>query len=551
MKNKKAPWAASFACTAVLSVLLLAGGACGRKMHAISSTPSPSVGSGSGVCVKIDSGLISGETKDGVRVFRGIPYAAPPTGELRWKSPEPAKPWEGVRGCTSFSPQCPQPERSGFNDYDAPSDEDCLYLNIWTKADSAGSELPVMVWIHGGGFTIGSSSTPAYDGLEFAKRGVVLVSINYRLGPFGFFAHPALSRESPHGVSGNYGILDQIAALQWVKRNIGAFGGNAECVTIFGESAGACSVTALMTSPLAEGLFQRAIAESGFAAGFPDLKSSKDLIPSMESAGEKLAGDLGCDKSDDVLKALRSKSAGEILEASNPAVGILTKGMKYRPCVDGWVLPENPVSAFNKGKQHHVPFLTGTNADESTIFLRKFPVKRPAGYTFLIRQLFKENADEILSLYPSDNESGIKKSLELLVSDAAFIAPARFAVRSVTKSGAKAWLYHFTRIPPGFKKRGMGCFHGLEIAYVFGNLSIKMSVSEEDRELSKVMGSYWVTFASEGDPNRTGLPAWPVYDEKGDRHIEFGTSITVKEGLHREGCDILEKVLRERNSDIL
>jgi len=551
VKKKVTQWRAVLILTAVLSVLMLAGGACGRKPQAISSNPSASLEGTAGIAVRIDTGLVTGEIKDGVRIFKGLPYAAPPTGELRWKPPQPAKPWEGVRACNSFSPQCPQPKRSGFNDYDAPSSEDCLYLNIWTKADSPEAKLPVMVWIHGGGFTIGSSSTPAYNGFELAKLGVVLVSINYRLGPFGFMAHPALSKESPHGVSGNYGILDQIAALQWVKRNIGAFGGNAECVTIFGESAGACSVTALMTSPLAEGLFQRVIAESGFAAGFPDMKRSKDNIPSMESAGETLARDLGCDGKDDVLKVLRAKSAGEILEASNPAVGILTKGMKYRPCVDGWVLPENPVAVFNKGKQHHVPFLTGTNADEATIFLRKFPVKRPLGYTLFVKQLFKNNADEILSLYPAGNESEMKHSLELLVSDAAFVAPARFAVRSAVKSGAPAWLYHFTRIPPGLENKGLGCFHGLEIAYVFGNFRDKFGITKEDRDLARAMGLYWVTFASKGDPNHTGIPDWPAYDEKVDRYIEFGTAITIKECLHKEGCDLMEKILNERNSDIL
>jgi len=544
-------WQALVICATLLTMLLMAGGACGRKPQAVSSAPAPSLQGTAATPVSIDTGLITGELKDGVRIFKGIPYAAPPTGNLRWKPPQPVKPWQGVRDCTSFSPQCPQPKKEGFNDYDAPESEDCLYLNIWTKAESPQARLPVMLWIHGGGFTIGSSSTPAYDGFEFAKRGVVLVSINYRLGPFGFLAHPALSKESPHGVSGNYGLLDQIAALQWVKRNIGAFGGNAECVTIFGESAGACSVTALMTSPLADGLFQRAIAESGFAAGFPELKSSKGLIPSAESMGEKLAAALGCDISDDMAKALRAKSAREILDAADPAVGIMTKGMKYKPCVDGWALPENPVSVFNSGKQHKVPFLTGTNADEATIFLRKSPVNRPLGYTLLIRQFFKDSADEILSLYPADNEDGMKKSLELLVADAAFIAPARFAVRSVTKSGPKAWLYHFVRIPPGLQGKGLGCFHGLEIAYVFGNFRDRMKAAKEDLELSSGMMSYWINFASKGDPNGEGLPEWPVYEEKADRNIELGVPITVKEGLHREGCDIFEKIMRARNADIL
>jgi len=273
--------------------------------------------------VRIDSGLVSGLAacdKGDVRVYKGIPFAAPPVGDFRWREPQPVKPWDRVRECKEYGPWCPQPRSMvGFESGNEFS-EDCLYLNIWTPAKSAKEKLPVMVWIHGGGCTTGSGATKTYDGTKLAQNRVVVVTINYRLGPFGYFAHPLLSKESPHGVSGNYGHLDQIAALRWVKLNIAAFGGDPGCVTIFGESAGSMSVCRLMVSPLAKGLFHRAIAQSGGAHGRNrHLKEKKGLLNSMESEGERLAAKLGCDKAPDVLQALRTKTSQELLEASEPS----------------------------------------------------------------------------------------------------------------------------------------------------------------------------------------------------------------------------------------
>jgi len=495
--------------------------------------------------VRIESGQVSGAASgdDGaVRVYKGIPFAAPPVGELRWKPPQPVKAWEGVRACTEFGPWCPQPKAIMGRETGKQS-EDCLYLNVWTPAKRADEKLPVMVWIHGGGCTTGSGASKFYDGEALARQGVVLVTINYRLGPFGFFAHPALSKESERGVSGNYGMLDQIEALRWVKRNIAAFGGNPECVTIFGESAGSASVCRLMVSPPAAGLFQRAIAESGGVHGRNrHLKEPVGNMEPMEKVGEQIAAKLGCDKEANVLAALRAKSAEDVLAAADPGQGLFGKGIKFGWIVDGWLLPDDPDKLFEAGKQCKVPLMLGTNADEGTIFLQQLPVKRVMGYELLVRNLFRGSAAEMLRLFPAAADDDVQGALNRLTTVSAFVWPARCMARAMEKAGGKAYLYHFTRVAPLYRDRGLGALHAGEIPYVFDHTRTLPGFEEKDRELSKVMSACWVRFATTGDPNGPGLPKWPAYAAAADEHMQFGDTVEVKAGLSREACDLLDKI---------
>ena len=505
---------------ALVLLALLVAGPPGRAAQAPAAEP-----------VRIRAGLITGAVEDGVRAFRGLPYAAPPVGPLRWKPPQPAEPWDGVRACTAFGPACPQPAQKIVGRVGAQS-EDCLTLNVWTAAKPAAAKRPVMVWIHGGGFTIGASSMKFYRGARLARQGVVLVSINYRLGPFGFLAHPLLSKESEQGVSGNYGFLDQVFALAWVRDNVAAFGGDPGCVTIFGESAGSAAVCRHMVSPLSKGLFHRAIAQSGGAHGRNrHLRERWYGQPSAEEVGERLAGKLGCAEAADPLAALRAKGPEEILGA----VGI-----------DGWALPDDPAALFAAGKQHDVPFLVGSNADEATLFMSRVAIRRPIGYRLLVRGLFREHADEVLRQFPARRPEDIREAVNRLTSVSAFIAPARTLARDMARVRSQAYLYHFTRVPPLARARGLGATHGLEIPYVFGNLAPGAGWQERDRALSRTMSACWVRFAATGDPNGEGLPKWPPYDQASDRHLEFGDTVEAKAGLHREACDLMDTIQAQR-----
>lgn len=493
--------------------------------------------------VTTSNGPISGVERDRVRVFKGIPFAAPPVGELRWKPPQPVKPWTDARDCSAFGPSCPQPKSMLGLPLEKNS-EDCLYLNVWTASKNANDKLPVMFWIHGGGCTTGSGSQPSYDGTALAHLGVVVVTINYRLGPFGYFAHPLLSKESPQGVSGNYGHLDQIAALQWVQKNIAAFGGDPNCVTIFGESAGALSVCRLMISPQAKGLFHRAIAQSGGAHGRNrPLREKCGLQSPMEAEGERIAAALGCD----TLEALRAKSADELLAASNPTQGLYGKGTRFGPIVDGWTIPEDAGEMFAAGKQHDVPFMVGSNADEGTLFLKQMPVQHVAGYKLTVKTLFGKQADKLLELLPCESDDDLKAAFSRFSTVTSFVAPARMLARSMAKKESPAFLYHFTRVSPGGKRSGLGATHAAEISYVFGTLRTPAHV-EKDRELSKVMMACWVQFAKTGNPNGDALPNWPPYKAATDEHLEFGDEVRVGHGLYKEACDLLEKVVTERTT---
>ena len=537
-------------------VLVLAAG--GSAAAAASPVPAeapaqaiPTMGDGGPLAdtLKIDSGLVSGATageKKDVRVYRGIPFSAPPAGPLRWKPPQPVRPWDGVRACTEFGPWCPQPAAIIGGPAGRQS-EDCLYLNVWTAARRADEKRPVMVWIHGGGCTTGSGGTVFYDGEALARQGVVLVTINYRLGPLGFLAHPLLSKESHRRVSGNYGMMDQIEALRWIQRNVAAFGGDPGCVTIFGESAGGASVCRLMVSPPARGLFHRAIAESGTIYSRSRwLKETRGGVESAEALGERVAARLGCDKEADPLAAMRAKTPQEVLKAADPMQGLFGSGTKWVWVVDGWLLPDDPATLFAAGKQAAVPLVAGSNADEGTIFLRQLPVRHVAGYELTVRSLFAPHGPEWLKLFPAASDDEVPAALDHLVTAVSFAAPARAAARDMEKAGAKAYVYHFTRVPPVYRASGLGAFHGGEIPYVFGHAGGRPGFEEKDRELAKVMSGCWVRFAATGNPNGPGLPEWPAYTAAADSYLEFGDAIKIKSGLYKEACDLTDKTQAER-----
>jgi para-nitrobenzyl esterase len=467
--------------------------------------------------VRVEQGKISGtqgSTPD-VRVFKGIPFAAPPIGDLRWRAPKPAADWAGVRKADQFSATCmqtPYPQGSLYYSEAQPVSEDCLYLNIWTAAKSASDKRPVMVWIHGGAFTRGSGSTPTYNGENLAKKGVVLVTINYRLGIFGFFAHPELTQESEHHSSGDYGILDEVAALQWVQKNIAAFGGDPKRVTIFGESAGSWAVNVLVASPLTKGLFQRAIGESG--ANFNKMANLADL----EKAGLRAGAS---------IQELRAKSAEDVLK---------TLG-SFSVNVDGWLLPTDVMTIFEKGQQNDVPVLIGSNADEGTAFMP--PKITVAGMQATAKQRFGARADQFSQVYPASSDEEAWKSSAALMRDQTFGLQMRTWARMQTKTGkSPAYLYYFSRVPPG--NEHYGAFHASEIPYIFGTADIgKRTWQDTDRKLSDVMSSYWVNFATSGNPNGKGLPPWPKYEENKDLALGLGDQIQPIPVPNKAGLDFL------------
>ncbi len=464
--------------------------------------------------VRLDTGLISGTSgKDAeVRVFKGIPYAAAPVDKLRWRAPQPAAHWDGVRKADEFGAICMQ--AAGGRGPAPQMSEDCLFLNVWTAAKSANERRPVMVWLHPGGYTSGSGSSPAYDGENLAKKGVVLVTINYRLGIFGFFSHPELTSESDRHASGNYAFMDQIAALQWVQKNIAAFGGDPRRVTVFGDSAGAASLSNLVGSPLAKGLFQRAIAESGAWLGLS--VNPMRTLAEAEQAGLKTAATLGAKS----LAELRAKPAAELLKA----------GRGGGPVIDGWVLPEDVGKIFAEGKQNDVPILVGSNKDEGTFFIQ------PAGAERFIeqeRRRFGDLADTFFKLYPAGSDEEANASQLAAFRDELGFVMRNWA-RLQTKTGkSKAYLYYFTHEPPlaeGSPRggRGSGATHGAEAQYVFENLLGNRPWTALDRQLADTISSYWVNFATHGDPNGKGLPQWPAYDEKrNSRPMVLGDTVEV------------------------
>ncbi len=489
--------------------------------------------------VKTEGGLIAGATSsDGViHVYKGVPYAAPPVGNLRWRPPQRLAAWEGVRKAEQYSPTCMQPERpldSVYSPGYEPSSEDCLYVNIWTPAKSAQDHLPVMVWIHGGGFRLVSGSEKFFDGTALARQGVIVVTFNYRLGPFGFLAHPELSRESDRHVSGNYGVLDQVAALEWVKRNIAAFGGDPGRVTIFGQSAGAISVCYLLASPLARGLFVRAIAESTVAClGSPE-QSIK--LSDAEKAGAKFAAAAHAAS----LADLRALPAGDLLKVAG--------AYPFRPVVDGYFLPEAPYQIFAQGKEARVPVLVGSNGDEGTLLGR--PPESAAAFQEQARRQYGGYAAEFLKLYPAGSDAQARESNLMLWRDQVALQ-ARLLAEFESRAGMKAFRYYFSHKPPipahMFREQAtheLGAYHSSEIEYVFDNLNTRPYLwTDTDRTLAKDISAYWVNFAKRGDPNGAGLAKWPAADARHDVVMEFGDTVHVRRDFDKPALDFFESLL--------
>ncbi|MBN1381914.1 MAG: carboxylesterase family protein [Deltaproteobacteria bacterium] len=502
--------------------------------------------------VLLESGRITGVhagTDPDVLIFKGIPYAAPPVGELRWRSPQPVPSWSGIRNCSEFGAVCPQPKASFFMrmNYENMS-EDCLHLNVWTPAKRSKELLPVMVWIHGGGNITGAASSPYYDGRSLALKGVVLVSMNYRLGPLGFFAHPLLSKESKHGVSGNYGLLDQIAALKWVQKNIKAFGGDPRRVTIFGESAGGLNVNCLMASPLAKGLFHRAIAQSG-TAFIRNRHLHEDWYgqESAEKQGVRLVKEMGFSDVPDPLKKMRILSADNIIVATKPTLGVGgEKGNHFNFCVDDWIIPDEIDSIFKQGRQNNVPLMTGSNADEGTLFTLRTAIKTVDAYRLATKVLYGRLADDVLAIYPVNDSSEIRMVLARRLGDMIFVAGARAFVRAMGSVQSNAYLYHFTMKSRGKLGAVLGAHHGAEILYVFDNLDQGRTEPDENQKaLAKAMSSYWISFAKTGNPNTEGLLPWPAYSIEDDQHLEFGEQIKVGRHLRKAACDLFDKSMLE------
>jgi para-nitrobenzyl esterase len=459
--------------------------------------------------LSIEGGLLAlaEPSSSGVSSFKGIPYAAPPVGPLRWRPPEPVAPWSGVRRSDLFGPNAMQ--GIVFSDIDprpAGISEDCLYLNIWTPTVATAERLPVMVWIHGGGFAVGSGAEPRYDGANLAARGLVVVTLNHRLNALGFLAHPELTAESPHRVSGNYGMLDLIAALEWVSRNIGTFGGDADRVTIAGESAGSMAVSALMASPLARGLFARAIGESG--AMFPSPSRSHAALAEAEQAGLDFARKNGAVS----LAALRAMPAQDILAAS-PGIG-------FWPIIDGHFLPQAPAKIFADGGQNDVPLLAGWNKDEGFNFtlLQGDDAQKP--YVELVRAIFGERTEAALAFYPAGAREVEQGSARQLGGDLVINHGTWAWIEAQKKTGrSELYRFRFERAPltpeGWFGARPSaeaGAFHAGELLYVFDNLhAFPWLITPDDRAVADMASAYWVNFVKTGDPNGDGLPDWPSY----------------------------------------
>jgi para-nitrobenzyl esterase len=489
-----------------------------------------------GPAAKVSGGEIRGRLLPdrGGAVFKGIPFAQPPVGELRWREPQPILPWTGVRDAGESGPPCAQ-RSSGWNEKESiASREDCLYLDVWTPEWPAISPKPVMLWLHGGGNTGGAgASDPLYEGTRIVKRGVVLVIVDYRLGVFGFFAHPDLTRESPHRSSGNYGILDQLAALRWVHDNIAAFGGDPGNVTLFGQSAGAADVSVLMASPLAKGLFHRAIAQSGSAGQMPSLAQ-------VEEGGRRLAERLTPPGSDP-LSYLRSQSTAELLKSAGGA----------SINVDGWLLEATPAAVFAAGQQHRIPLITGSNAIE-------LPSQAsPDDLRKAIASRYADLAPKALSLYgllepgSSGRPDPLYGSLnDQFAADTGFRCPAVLQGEWHSAAGNATWEYEFDRaIPPK-----PTVVHSSELPYVFDNLfptgSQAGEYQEADRKLSSIIQAYWTNFAKTGDPNGADLPAWPRFEAKSRSYLELGTSgdVSVKQNQRGAFCGVFADNMRRSMS---
>lgn len=538
----------------LLAVLVLIAGAVPGAQPRV-PTAEPAARDWARGVVRVDSGPLQGARDGDVLALKGIPYAAPPVGPRRWQPPAPVQPWTAPRDAARFGPACPQALAELMLDDIGPTSEDCLTLNVWTAARRPGERRAVLVWVHGGAYLQGAASQRPYDGAALAARGVVVVSLNYRLGVFGFFAHPALSRESGRDASGNQGLRDIVAALQWVRRNAAAVGGDPQRVTVFGESSGAGAVNALLTSPLAAGLFHRAILQSGSVLGpVQHLRETWYLLPSAESIGASVQGalDVPGAPTAEALAAMRARDTAAVLAAATPQKPFGLGGHRYAPVVDGDVLPEEPAAAIDAGRMARVPIVAGANEDEGTVFLGLFGPTTPFSYAQLATFAYGSRAQEVLRLFPASTNEEARLALARSLGIAAFVAPARRLAAGVSRHGVPAYLYHFTRRRPGEAGTRLGAFHGSEIPYAFGTLIARdlpglghLGVDEADRRLSEAMMRYWIAFAEGGVPAAEGLPEWPRVDAAAPRALELGQEVGARPAPHAEACDVFDAAWTE------
>jgi para-nitrobenzyl esterase len=466
--------------------------------------------------VSTANGPVAGAAVAGgtVAAFKGIPFAAPPVGDLRWRAPQPPASWTAVRKAEQFSASCVQnivEERKPWTyEYMAHNriSEDCLYLNVWTPAKTAGDKLPVYFWIYGGGYVEGSTAVPVYDGENLARRGVVIVTVNYRLGVLGFLAHPELTKEAGH--SGNYGSLDQLAALQWVQKNIAAFGGDPGNVTIAGQSAGSSGVHNLVASPLAKGLFQRAIAESG--SGYVAANAGSTLADA-EKAGVKFATAKGAAN----LKELRAKSPEALLAQLSDG-----SSSAFRPVVDGYFLPAEPNEIYAQGRQNDVPELTGMNRDERSSEA-DYGARPMAMYQKTMQDRYGDLAGTFFKLYPNSTQEQSGNTQKAVYRDAGLVSMYMWGQLREKTAKSKSFTYYWTHAETGPDSARFGAHHTSEVPYVFNTLNqSKRPWTDEDHKLSDMLGSYWVNFMKSGDPNGPGLPVWPAFSGKSADTMELG-----------------------------
>ena len=483
--------------------------------------------------IRVSQGEIGGTVDHGARAWLGIPFAAPPVGALRWKPPAPPAAWNGVRPADHFSASCQQAVGpGGFGPWTqeyvvaGAVSEDCLYLNVWAPAKPA-KKLPVLVWIYGGGFSSGSGSVPIYNGADLAEKGVIVVNMNYRVGLYGFFSHPDLDKENPKGASGNYGLMDQIAALKWVRDNIAAFGGDPDNVTIAGQSAGAASVHHLINSPMASGLFVRAIAESGSGMGLNIADHA-----TADADGAKFAAAAGVT----TIAQLRALTPDQLSAAAAKAG---RGALSFGPCIDGAVFPD--AATANESNTNDVPVLTGMTADESSSFSFGPPQPvTPEGLRQGIDRGYGAHAAAIAALYPAADDASAKRAKDALARDRGLASMYLWAADRETKSHAPVYAYLWTHVEPGPDSAKYGAFHSSEIPYVFGTLDTSnRPFTALDHQVSDQAQAYWLNFVRRGDPNGPGLPRWPQL-KTGDKSIlEIGDHTQVRPVLDPARLDAL------------
>jgi len=504
----------------------------------------PTTASISTVRVMTDRGPVIGHVDGALTTFLGIPYAEPPVGAFRWRAPRNHAAWTTPLDAASFGPACPQgADLSG----DAPAwDEDCLTLNVWTPSTAPPASVPVMVYVHGGAFRNGASSKPLYDGRHLASAGnVVVVSMNYRLGALGFFAHPALTAEDEHGSSGNYGLLDQQAALRWVQANIAAFGGDPAKVTLFGESAGSMSVCTHLVSPLSAGLFRRAIGQSGSCLYFktPLHTTAGTTTPSAESRGLAFAQALGCDTSADVLACMRAKPASTIIDTPTDPEGDLGFAAAMpQPNIDGYALVEAPATAFAAGHLNAIDaFIGGTNEDEATLFTRSKSIRTKMEFEQAVSAITPAHVDDVVALYPPRGGSYLtpKAAYNAFITDLTFTCPTRSQTRALAGHAVHTYRYLFRKVTPLGRLARLGAFHGSELPFVFGNLTEASGTDAAERTLSNTMIQYWTHFAASGNPNENAASTWPERTTGADVSLDIDDMIQLATGYRAAECDAM------------